>query len=72
MVLLPEFVWDSIENGNVKPTTPKSQWDKEALALANANIKAIIAIFCGVSTNEFHRISHVETAKEAWMILETT
>ena len=71
MVLLPEFVWDSIENGNVKPTTPKSQWDKEALALANANIKAINAIFCGVSTNEFHRISHVEIAKETWTILET-
>ncbi|XP_075653161.1 uncharacterized protein LOC142623604 [Castanea sativa] len=23
-------------------------------------------------TDEFHRISHVKTAKEAWMILETT
>ena len=25
-----------------------------------------------MSTNEFHKISHVETAKEAWKILETT
>ena len=25
-----------------------------------------------MSTNEFHRISHVEIAKEAWTILETT
>ena len=40
--------------------------------MANANSKAINTIFCGVSTNEFHRISHVGTAKEAWMILETT
>ena len=30
------------------------------------------AIFCGVSPNEFHRISHVTIAKEAWKILETT
>ena len=30
------------------------------------------AIFCGVSTDEFHRILHVKTAKEAWTILETT
>ena len=67
-----ESVWDSVENGYVKPTTAKSEWDKTALALANANSKTINAIFCGVSTDEFHRISHVETSKEAWMILETT
>ena len=48
------------------------KWDKAALALANANSKAINAIFCGVSSDEFHRISNVETAKESWMILETT
>ena len=40
--------------------------------MANDNNKAINAIFYGVSTNEFHRISHVKTAKEAWTILETT
>ena len=68
---IDELVWDFVENGYVKPTTAKSEWDKEALALANANSKAINAIFYGVSTNEFHRISHVDTAKEAWTILET-
>ena len=40
--------------------------------MANANSKAINAIFCGVSTNEFHRISRVEIAKEASTILEIT
>ena len=59
-------------NGYVKPTTAKFEWDKAALALANVNRKAINAIFCGVSPDEFHRISHVETAKDAWKILETT
>ena len=67
-----ESIWDCVENGYVKPTTAKSEWDKVALALANANSKAINAIFCGVSPNEFHRISHMEIAKEAWTILETT
>ena len=62
---IDESIWDSIENGYVKPTTAKSEWDKAALALANANSKAINAIFCGVSSDEFHRISHVETTKEA-------
>ena len=59
-------------SGYVKPTTAKSEWDKAALALANVNSKAINAIFCGVFPDEFHRISHVEIAKEAWTILETT
>ena len=48
------------------------EWDKATLALANANSKAINAIFCGVSIDEFHKISHVETTKETWTILETT
>ena len=39
---------------------------------SNANSKALNAIFCGVSPNEFHRISHITVAKEAWQILETT
>ena len=30
------------------------------------------AIFYGVSLDEFHKISHITIAKEAWEILETT
>ena len=30
------------------------------------------AIFCGVSPDEFHGISHITIAKESWEILETT
>ena len=56
----------------VKTTIAKSKWDKAVIALANANSKAINAIFCGISIVEFHRISHVKTAKEMWTILETT
>ena len=69
---IDESVWDFVENGYVKPITAKFEWDKAALALANANSNTINAIFCGVSFNEFHRITHVETTKEAWTILETT
>ena len=29
-------------------------------------------IFCGVSLDEFHRISHITVAKKAWEILGTT
>ena len=41
---IDESVWDSVENGYVKPTTAKSEWDKAALALDNANSEAINAI----------------------------
>ena len=40
--------------------------------MSNANSKALNAIFCGVSPDEFHRISYITIAKEAWQILETT
>ena len=42
---IDKTVWDSVENGWVRPTTPKAKWDKTALALANAYSKAINAIF---------------------------
>ena len=54
---IDETMWESIKNGWVKPITSKSKWDKAALALANANSKAINTIFCGVSIDEFHKIS---------------
>ena len=67
---IDEMVWDSVENGYIRPTTTKSEWDKTALALVTTNSKAINTIFCGVSTDEFHKILHVKTAKEAWTILK--
>ena len=69
---IDESVWDAVENGWTRPEVAKSTWDKVALTTANANNKALNAIFCGVSLDEFHRISHVSIAKEAWQILETT
>lgn len=69
---IDESVWDAVEIGWTKPEAAKSTWDKAALAASNANSKALNAIFCGVSPDEFHRISHITIAKEAWEILETT
>ena len=69
---IDDAVWDAVEMGWTKPEAAKSTWDKAALAAANANSKALNAFFCGVSPEEFHRISHITIAKEAWEILETT
>ena len=69
---IDESVWDVVEIGQTRPEAAKSTWDKAALAAANVNSKALNAIFCGVSPDEFHRISDVIIAKEAWQILGTT
>ena len=72
LCFINDSVWDTVEIGWTRPKATKSTWDKATLVVANANSKALNAIFCGVSPDEFHRISHVIIAKEAWQILETT
>ena len=69
---IDDTIWDAVEVGWTRPKTAKSTQDKTALAVANANSKALNAIFYGVSLDEFHKISHITIAKEAWEILETT
>ena len=69
---IDETIWDTVDVGWTRLEATKSTWDKAALAAANANSKALNAVFCGVSPDEFHRISHVTIAKEGWQILETT
>ena len=62
---IDKSVWDAIESSWTRLKATKSTWDKAALLVANANSKALNAIFCGVSLDEFHRISYVSIAKEA-------
>ena len=69
---IDDTVWDAVEVGWTRSEVAKSTWDKAALGGANANSKTLNAIFCGTSTDEFHRISHITVTKEAWEILETT
>ena len=69
---IDEAIWDAIEIGWTKLEVVKSTWDKVALVASNANSKALNAIFCGVSADEFRWISHITVAKEAWKILEIT
>ena len=69
---IDESIWDAVDVGWTRLEAAKSTWDKTALAVANANSKALNAIFCGVSPDDFHRISHITIAKEVQQILETT
>ena len=63
---IDEAIWDVVEIGWTRPEAAKSTRDKAALAASNANGKALNAIFCGVSLDEFHWISHITIANEAW------
>ena len=47
-------------------------WDEATIKVANFNSRALNALFCGVTNEEFNKISSTEVAKEAWTILETT
>ena len=51
---IDDTVWDVVEVGLTRPKAAKSTWDKATLAVANANSKALNAIFCGVCPDEFH------------------
>ena len=63
---IDKSVWDAVENGWTRSEAAKSTWDKAALAVANANSKALNSIFCVVSLDEFQRISHETITKESW------
>ena len=47
-------------------------WDETTIIAANFYSRALNALFCGVTNEEFKKISSIEVAKEAWTILETT
>ena len=64
-------VWNFVEYGWEKPTTPVSEWQTSQKKAAAFNSKAMNAIFNAVSMEEFKRISNVEVAHTAWNILLT-
>ena len=47
-------------------------WDDATIIAANFNSRALNALFCGVTNEEFKKISSTKVAREAWTILETT
>ena len=67
---IDERVWNSIEYGWEKPTTPVSEWQTSQKEAATFNSKVMNAIFNTVSMEEFKRISNVEVAHIGWNILQ--
>ena len=47
-------------------------WDEATIKAENFNSRALNAVFCGMTNEEFKKISSTEVVKEAQTILETT
>ena len=62
---IDERVWNSVEYGWEKPTTPVSEWQSSQKEAAAFNSKAMNN---AISMEEFKRISNVEVAQTAWNI----
>ena len=69
---LGEQVWQDVEVSWIKPKEVPMDWDDVTIIAVNFNSRALNALFCGVTNEEFKKISSTEVAKEAWAILETT
>ena len=67
---IDEKVWNSIEYGWEKPTTPVNEWQTSQKEAAAFNSKAMNAIFNAVFMEEFKKISNVEVTHTAWNILQ--
>ena len=68
---IDERVWNSVEYGWEKPTTPISEWQTSQKEAAAFNSKTMNAVLNTVSIEEFKRISNVEVTHITWNILQT-
>ena len=69
---LGEKVWQAVEVGRIKPKEAPIDQDEATIKAANFNSRALNALFCVVTNEEFKKISSTKVAKEEWTILETT
>ena len=63
--VLGEQVWQVVEVGWIKPKEALVDWDDATIIAANFNSRALNALSCGVTNEEFKRISSKEVSKEA-------
>ena len=69
---LDEKVWQAVEIGWTKPNEAPANWDDAKIKVENFNSRTLNALSSVVANEEFKKIPFTETAKEAWLILQTT
>ena len=55
-----------------KPKKVPANWDDANIKATNFYSRVLNALFSAITNEEFKKISFIETAKEAWTILQTT
>ena len=61
---LGEQVWQAVEVGWIKPKEVPVDWDEATIIMVNFNSRALNALFCGLTNEEFKKISSTEVANE--------
>ena len=69
---LDKKVWQAVKIGWTKPKEALENWDDAKIKAANFNSRALNVLFSAITNEEFKKISSTKTAKEAWIILQTT
>ena len=69
---LDEKVWQAVEINWTKSKEALADQDDAKIKAANFNSKALNALFSVVTNEDFKKIFSTKTAKEAWIILQTT
>ena len=69
---LDKKVWQAVKIGWTKPKEVLANWDDAKIKAANFNSRALNVLFSAITNEEFKKISSTKTAKEAWIILQTT
>ena len=72
MLSLEEKVWQAVKIDWTKPKEAPADCDEAKIKAANFNSRALNALFNAVTNDEFKKMSSIETAQEAWTILQTT
>ena len=62
----------AVKVGWTKPTNPPTFWDDDKIKAANFNSRVLNALFSAMNNMEFKKISSIESANEAWTILQNT
>ena len=66
---LDEKVWQAVEIRWTKLMKAPADWDDAKIKAANFNSRVLNALFSAIINEKFKKISSIETAKEAWIIL---
>ena len=61
-----------VEAAYTKPTTNYSAWSDDQKKSANLDAKAMNALFCALTKEEFNRMSIATSANQVWHILQVT